>query len=424
MSHYALIEEIKPSCRALITDHIEWCQQLEGSGFSPPCVFGDVLKSLPENSYNRDDSFADKLYSIDRARLMKRQYCYTCGKQCPLFTPGEESEHETAGLPCVDMSSAGKRRFESGPTAPIFITHGKRHVAKRTRVILLENVQDRFFEKKVYLYFYPGWKWTMSNQSNVRYNQFNAMLNLASVVVCVYFNLQELHMGMIEKIYGRHYNIHPIYMDASDLGHSGSSRARVYIIMVLKDEVVLTYDCNKMFREISHAMTQLVSTCPEDYFVADETDLRLEEARVGRQRSIQVRPNATRIHLEPTVRFWRNCPMSISFSFCKFQFKLLRGSWGKILVLPYDEEGKTCYSLHQEFVCQAIWKGSTCKSKSGGLLGRQSWEVLVLVSTERQDTHSKNELWKNVHCIQKPMATWKKVVFFLYFCSHCVFFCV
>jgi hypothetical protein len=21
-------------------------------------------------------------------------------------------------------------------------------------------------------------------------------------------------------------------------------------------------------------------------------------------------------------------------------------------------------------------------------------------------------LWKNVHCIQKPMATWKKVVFF------------
>lgn len=143
----------------------------------------------------------------------------------------------------------------------------------------------------------------MSNQSNVRYNQFNAMLNLASVVVCVYFNLQELHMGMIEKIYGRHYNIHPIYMDASDLGHSGSSRARVYIIMVLKDEVVLTYDCNKMFREISHAMIQLVSTCPEDYFVADETDLRLEEARVGRQRSIQVRPNATRIHLEPTVRF-------------------------------------------------------------------------------------------------------------------------
>ena len=100
---------------------------------------------------------------------------------------------------------------------------------------------------------------------------------------------------MIKKIYGRHYNIHPIYMDTSDLGHTGSSRARVYIIMVLKDEVVQTYDCNKMFREISTAMQQLVSTNPEDYFVADVADTRLEEARVARIRKIRVKQDAARI---------------------------------------------------------------------------------------------------------------------------------
>lgn len=133
-------------------------------------------------------------------------------------------------------------------------------------------------------------------------------------------------MGMIEKIYGRHYNIHPIYMDPSDLGHSGSSRARVYIIMVLKDEVVPTYDCNKMFREISHAMTQLVTTCPEDYFVADETDLRLEEARVARQRSIQVRPDATRIYLEKNSMVLKKLPNVNFILFLQVSVKLLRGS--------------------------------------------------------------------------------------------------
>ena len=85
-------------------------------------------------------------------------------------------------------------------------------------------------------------------------------------------------------------------MDAEDLGHAGSSRARVYIIMVWKNEVVETYDCNKMFKHISNAMRQLVTTNPEDYFVADQTDLRLEQQRVARQRQVEVRTGVTRIH--------------------------------------------------------------------------------------------------------------------------------
>ena len=139
-----MTKEIKPLCRELIKDHIAWCQLLDDSGFSPPCVFGDLLECLPKNSFDKNNTFASKLVSIDRARLMKRQHCFTCGKDCQLFNPEAESEHETAGLPCVDMSPAGKRLAENGPTAPVFITHGKMHVAKRTRVIVLENVQDRF----------------------------------------------------------------------------------------------------------------------------------------------------------------------------------------------------------------------------------------------------------------------------------------
>ncbi|CAK9089666.1 unnamed protein product [Durusdinium trenchii] len=153
---------------------------------------------------------------------------------------------EVAGLPCTDQSAAGNRLYQEGPTAKVFLAHAKRHIEKETPLLILENVQ-------------------------------------------------ELHMGIIHKLYGLWYNIFPIYVDPRDVGHSGASRARVYIIMAHKQKVAQRFDCRKMYARISAAMKALVATTPKDYFVADKIDIQLEAARVARVRKRHLKPKAVEL---------------------------------------------------------------------------------------------------------------------------------
>lgn len=135
-------QEINAGCRQLIVDHLSWCHEVVGETFAPPCVFGDLRGCLPEKSYHQEDPHFKQIYDINRSKLVKNQWCYTCGKLCPLFGPEASSQFETAGLPCTDSSNAGKRKYEKGPTCSVFCAHAKRHVEKATPIVLIENVQD------------------------------------------------------------------------------------------------------------------------------------------------------------------------------------------------------------------------------------------------------------------------------------------
>lgn len=84
----------------------------------------------------------EKYCDVTASDFVSRQHCYTRNKLCKLFGPNVQCDWETAGLPCVDFSLAGKRRKEEGPTCTIFMSHAKRHIELGTPVILLENVQD------------------------------------------------------------------------------------------------------------------------------------------------------------------------------------------------------------------------------------------------------------------------------------------
>ena len=112
-----------------------------------PCVFGDVMACLPRGSYRESDSFMQKLESIDRAPMFSAQFCYTHNKSCELFGckpgSGPSSQLEVAGLPCWDMSAAGKRQREAGRTAPVFLAHAKQHIEKQTPLIIIENTKAR-----------------------------------------------------------------------------------------------------------------------------------------------------------------------------------------------------------------------------------------------------------------------------------------
>ena len=77
-------------------------------------------------------------------------------------------------------------------------------------------------------------------------------------------------MGMVQKLYGRHYDLHPLNISPEDVGHAGVARARVYIVMAYRGLVTEHYDVQEMFRRVCQKMRQFVCTEPSDYFVADE----------------------------------------------------------------------------------------------------------------------------------------------------------
>ena len=87
-----------------------------------------------------------KFRKVDQAPLFRTQHCFTHDKECALFgAPSAHSDFEVAGLPCWDMSLAGKRLQEEGRTAGAFLAHAKRHVEKETRLIVVENTKDLGF---------------------------------------------------------------------------------------------------------------------------------------------------------------------------------------------------------------------------------------------------------------------------------------
>ncbi len=82
---------------------------------------------------------------------MSHQHCYTHNCFCPLFGEDADSELEVAGLPCTDQSRSGKRLYEEGPTMIAFMAHAKRHIEKKTALIIIENVQELGLKKHIYL---------------------------------------------------------------------------------------------------------------------------------------------------------------------------------------------------------------------------------------------------------------------------------
>ena len=103
-------------------------------------------------------------------------------------------------------------------------------------------------------------------------------------------------MKFLRKLYGKHYDLHPLFVEPRDVGHHGVARRRVYIIMVHRESVAQVYDCNALYQEIANAMKLFVATRPSDYFIADARDIAFEAERTARQRKIPFRPKVPHLN--------------------------------------------------------------------------------------------------------------------------------
>ena len=93
---------------------------------------------LPQGAFNDSMTFGEKLAAADRFQLQRSLPCVGCdrnGQQCRL----PDVDLDTGGLPCVDFSTAGKKRRQEGPTSGIFVAWAKRHKTLRTKLVILEN---------------------------------------------------------------------------------------------------------------------------------------------------------------------------------------------------------------------------------------------------------------------------------------------
>ena len=138
----SLAEEWDAGCRHAIRDNLSWCSRVMSSSSRAPCLFGDVQGCVPPCSISREGPFMPRFREVAKANFVSHQFCYEHNRQCQVLV---RTDWETAGLPCVDYSFAGKRLQEDGPTATVFITHAKRHIQLGTPMILLENVQASGF---------------------------------------------------------------------------------------------------------------------------------------------------------------------------------------------------------------------------------------------------------------------------------------
>ena len=101
---------------------------------SPPHFFEDMLAMIPSGSFKETDSFDAKHKDICQCWLQGSQMCRQHEDVCPI----PEADFAVSGLPCTDMSRAGKHRLREGPTSPVYMVHGKLHCEQKTPLLLLE----------------------------------------------------------------------------------------------------------------------------------------------------------------------------------------------------------------------------------------------------------------------------------------------
>ena len=83
---------------------MRWCQKVAGHG-AEPFIFGDIRGLLRGPWYSADMSYSQRLHAGMKAQLVSGMQCRLHRAECPLPCP----IFDVSGLPCPDMSAAGKR---------------------------------------------------------------------------------------------------------------------------------------------------------------------------------------------------------------------------------------------------------------------------------------------------------------------------
>ncbi|CAE8720142.1 unnamed protein product [Polarella glacialis] len=203
-----------------------------------PHVFGDLLEQVPGGSYNPADRFHEKARAISLAWLNQSQECKVHDGFCWI----QPVDLDISGLPCTDNSRSGLKKYEEGPTGPIFAVYAKRHIANKTPLLIIENTR-------------------------------------------------ELRLDVITLLLGDHFFLWQLWVDAEDGGHNGVSRKRTFVICSRQDRTSCMCDPFELYAAIAARVKKHIATKPSDYVTATDDEILREASHVALVRGVQFRPH-------------------------------------------------------------------------------------------------------------------------------------
>ena len=104
-------QEYSEPCQQLLLESMHWCQKVSGHAVGvSPFLFGDITKLLKGPWYDTTMTYSKRLAAGQEATLESGMWCQIQQRECPLPYP----YFDVSGLPCPDMSAAGKRLKRAG----------------------------------------------------------------------------------------------------------------------------------------------------------------------------------------------------------------------------------------------------------------------------------------------------------------------
>ena len=129
---------MNPACHQLLRESVTWCHKVSGR-LCDPCLFGDITQLLGEHWFDVGMSYSSKLQAGRQADLSTVRPCAFHGCDC---STEKMVTFDVSGLPCPDMSQAGKRRKRARPTNTVYIAHGRWVTERETPLLLVECIKE------------------------------------------------------------------------------------------------------------------------------------------------------------------------------------------------------------------------------------------------------------------------------------------
>ena len=93
--------------------------------------------------------------------------------------------------------------------------------------------------------------------------------------------VQDFKIEILKGLVGDTYNIYPLQVKTDDVGHSGVSRNRLYVILVSK-QCQQIMDPVQLYSSVAKRNHSRFSTQPKDYMIADEFEVLCEAFETAR----------------------------------------------------------------------------------------------------------------------------------------------
>jgi len=121
----------------VIKDAMNWCEDV--TGHKGACLFEDILDLLPNGTLDPDWTYSEKLQATTGVTTARFGSCVTHDSHCFV---NKTAVFDVSGLPCPDMSRAGKRRKRAGVTNSVYLAHGRYVTLNRMPLQLTECTPD------------------------------------------------------------------------------------------------------------------------------------------------------------------------------------------------------------------------------------------------------------------------------------------